>query len=331
VPWGTIRGVEALEAVIRLAEQMPGRYALGDLLQQIADGTAEILGVARVSVRLLDPARTRLLAVARAGQPLHSQPVDFRLGEGLLGWIAEQGLPLRLDDPEADARFAARPGMIEKMGAFLGVPIRAGTQVTGVISVVDNDLRFTAEHERLLTLIAAMCGPYVEIARLSQLSRHDPLTGSLNRRGLDASFPEVQGDADGLIEPLSVAMLDIDHFKRVNDELGHAAGDLVIRHVAATVGRVLRHHDAVVRFGGEEFLLVLPEVDRALAAPVAERARAAVERHPTPVGDNEVRVTVSIGVAERRPGEERDALIKRADDALYRAKRGGRNRVELAD
>ena len=317
-----------LEAVIRLVERMREPQPLERLLQLIADSTAEIIGTRRASVRLLDPSRMSLMAVARAGEPLHDRPVEFRTGEGLIGWIVEHGQPIRTRDADSDPRFVARPGMADRMGAFLGVPIRTGSECTGVISVVDAQGDFDDHQERLMMLIAALCGPYLEIARLSRLSRVDPLTGALNRRGLELAFP---GDAaTDVVVPLSAIMLDIDHFKLLNDTYGHATGDVVLRTVAAICGDAVRAGDAVVRYGGEEFLLLLPEVDRAQGARVAERVRAAVAAG-TAVNDSRLTVTVSLGVAQRHPGESRDALIARADAALYRAKQGGRNRVELAD
>jgi diguanylate cyclase (GGDEF)-like protein len=126
---------------------------------------------------------------------------------------------------------------------------------------------------------------------------------------------------------LAVAMCDVDHFKRVNDEHGHGVGDSVLCGLADVLAGVLRAHDSVVRYGGEEFLLLLPEVDLLTASRIAERARATVAA--SALGP-QVRVTVSLGVAERRAGESRDDLIRRADAALYAAKRAGRNRVELA-
>ncbi len=318
--------MESLDALIQLAEQLRARPSLEQLLQVIADRAGQILGVARVSVRLLDPTCTSLLAIARAGEPLHDQPTAFQVGEGLVGWIVEHNEPLRVAQGDTDPRFVPRPGMTERLGGFLGVPIRAGEQCTGVLSAVGPAGCFDASHEQLLTLIAALCGPYVEIARLSRLSRVDPLTGSLNRRGLDEAFPEV-----GEAAVMSVAMLDIDRFKAINDEHGHAAGDLVLRQVAVVVGNVVRAGDAVVRFGGEEFLLVLPGVAHEAALRICERARAAVEAAQLVVGGVRIAATVSIGVAELRAGETRDAVIARADAALYRAKHAGRNRVELAN
>ncbi len=316
-----------LHELAQLSREMRRRPSLEDLLQLITERAAVLLGVSRVSVRLLEPGGARLLAVARAGQPIHAQPVAFRLGEGLIGWIAQEGEVVLVPDAEADPRFAARPGRTERIGAFLGVPMMAGATCMGVISAVSPDAAFTEAQLDLLVLLAELSAPYVEISRLSRLSQVDPLTGSLNRRGLDESFPEIVATEDGLITPLSVAMMDLDHFKHVNDERGHAVGDLVLKHVTNVVSQVLRAGDAVVRVGGEEFLLILPSVDRAAAERVAERCRAAIESLPTPLAGEPVHVTASFGVAQRKVDEQRDALIARADHALYEAKRAGRNRV----
>jgi len=125
-------------------------------------------------------------------------------------------------------------------------------------------------------------------------------------------------------------MVDLDRFKNINDTYGHAAGDELLRRVAHLLASVVRAADGVVRWGGEEFLLVLPGVERGQTQHVVERARATVEADRIVVGGNVLRITISAGVAERHPGETRDQLIARADEALYLAKNRGRNRVELA-
>jgi diguanylate cyclase (GGDEF)-like protein len=318
---------DLLEQLTALAREFQTRLSLEESLQRIADRSAVLLEVDRVSVRLLDHDRSELVAVARSGAPMHAAPARFKQGEGLMGWIVDNAAPIRTDDADGDPRFQARPGLIEALGAFVGVPMLAGQDCIGVISSVGGDRPFTAHDQAVLELISAMCAPHVEIARLSRLSTVDPLTGTLNRRGLDRSFPEVAVDGTGAAQPLAVAMVDIDHFKQVNDSHGHAVGDLVLKHVADVLARTLRSGDAVVRVGGEEFLLVLPGVDLATAAGVAERTRAAVEGQPAVVTEDSVPVTISIGVAQREDGENRDHLIARADEALYRAKRGGRNRI----
>jgi len=321
---------EALDTLTDLARKLTRRLSFEQTLQEVVTHGARLLGVPRVSLRLLDASRTSLIAVTRAGEPLHERPQAFRVGEGLVGWIVEHGQPLRIGQATADPRFRPRPGMKGELASFLGVPLMAGATASGVLSAVSPERdHFDERHERLAVLLAAIASPWVEVARLSRLSTVDPLTGAMNRRGLDQSFPEIEADGT-LVSPLSVVMMDLDHFKRVNDSHGHAAGDEVLRAVGARLAGLLRVGDAVVRYGGEEFLLVLPRATRGHAVRVAERARAALRRSPVRVGALEISVTASFGVAEREDEEARDAVIARADEALYRAKEAGRDRVEVA-
>ena len=323
-----------IDQLTAIARQLHGRLGLEGILQTVVDGAAELLGAPRSNLRLLDPTQTKLIAACRAGSALHLDPsTTFRRGEGLVGWIAEHAQPLRSGEPERDPRFVARPGMKEPMGSFLGVPLLAGARCMGVLSAVHpKPDYFDEQHEQLAVLLATIAAPHVEIARLSRLTRVDSLTGTLNRRGLDEAFPEVVQPvaAEGVPLPLSVALVDIDHFKRVNDHYGHAVGDEVLRAVTERLAGAVRLSDAVVRYGGEEFLLILPTLKLRDALRVADRARRTVAKVPVVVAGMSVSVTVSIGVAERLEGEQRDALIGRADAAMYTAKRLGRNRTEAA-
>ena len=156
----------------------------------------------------------------------------------------------------------------------------------------------------------------------------DPLTGLFNRNALEQRLSELDGQPTSAEEGLSHALLlcDLDHFKLVNDQLGHAAGDAVLQDVAYTMRAALRAGDSIYRVGGEEILVVLPGADEGAALEIAERLCEAV-RDRRPVG---VTVTVSIGVAVSRPGPlDTDELVAEADAALYAAKEGGRDRVVL--
>ncbi|MHB8873969.1 MAG: sensor domain-containing diguanylate cyclase, partial [Myxococcaceae bacterium] len=251
---------------------------------------------------------------------------EYQVGEGLIGWIAEKAQPLRADDAEADPRFLRRPDMVEKMGSFLGAPLVIDGTCIGVISAVDaKKAHFTARHEELLELIADLCGPHIEVARLSRLAQLDALTGAFNRRGLDMVLPETRAE-----QFVSLVAVDIDHFKAVNDQHGHPAGDEVLKRLARVLVGTVREGDAVVRMGGEEFLLVLPGLDVHQAARIAERTRATVEQLVLKLAEQEVRLTISLGVTQKRGDESRDAALARADAALYQAKQSGRNRVQVA-
>jgi diguanylate cyclase (GGDEF)-like protein len=156
------------------------------------------------------------------------------------------------------------------------------------------------------------------LGRIREIATRDELTGAYNRRYLVETLAREHARAARLGGRVALCMIDVDHFKQLNDRLGHAAGDRTLKQVAASAARCLRGADVFGRFGGEEFLAVLPDTDREGALQVAERVRAAVQ--------SEAGVTVTIGVAQAA-GEDVNGLLAKADQALYRGKAAGRNRV----
>ena len=170
------------------------------------------------------------------------------------------------------------------------------------------------------------------VHELTELSLRDPLTGLYNRRGFDERLLEEFARARRYGAPLSLIMIDIDHFKRVNDTHGHAVGDIAISHVARLLTKDRRVSDIVARYGGEELVLLLPHTPRDGAFSLAERLRYQIEHAPFRAGEIHDQLTVSMGVAiyERAMREPSD-LLQAADRAMYRSKREGRNRVSLAE
>jgi two-component system cell cycle response regulator len=163
-------------------------------------------------------------------------------------------------------------------------------------------------------------------AQLAELAKTDPLTGIANRGHIESCLGDEVARAQRFKHPLSVAMLDIDHFKQINDGFGHPFGDRAIREIARVLADTLRQVDKVGRYGGEEFLMVLPDTDLAGARIVAERIRQIVAG--TVFQPENHQATVSIGLAQWDPAlESWEALVSRADKALYEAKETGRNRV----
>ncbi len=167
---------------------------------------------------------------------------------------------------------------------------------------------------------------------LERLATHDPLTGLYNRRELEQQLKDELARAIRYQRPLSLLWLDVDHFKRINDRHGHQAGDEVLRSLSRMLQSRVRAIDYVARYGGEELVIVLPEVDENESVEMAERLRRMIETNPIPIaGDVKVTVTVSIGVATfPAHGNETAQLFKKADEAMYRAKQQGRNRVVKA-
>jgi diguanylate cyclase (GGDEF)-like protein len=169
------------------------------------------------------------------------------------------------------------------------------------------------------------------VRRLEHLSHHDALTGLLNRRAIEYLLDREDQRLQRFADPFSVLLVDIDHFKRINDRLGHAAGDVVLCTVARALQDKAREVDRVARYGGEEFCILLPHTLHDGALQAAERLRDAISQINIPWNDESITVSISTGMAcASEPGETLQSLLARADEALYQAKAEGRNRVVAA-
>lgn len=170
-----------------------------------------------------------------------------------------------------------------------------------------------------------------ELEQMSELVREDQLTGSLNRRGLDDVFEREIARSDRRKAPLCIALLDLDDFKRLNDTHGHQAGDEALIHLVRVIKDTLRSMDVIGRFGGEEFMLVLPDTPIEAALQTVTRVQRELTKHIFMYKNERVLITFSAGIALRKEGETQEALFKRTDDALYKAKHAGKNRVVAAE
>jgi diguanylate cyclase len=170
-----------------------------------------------------------------------------------------------------------------------------------------------------------------KLQHMSELVREDQLTGSLNRRGLDDVFEREMARADRRGTPLCAALLDLDDFKRLNDTLGHQAGDGALKHLVKIVKDTLRSMDVIARYGGEEFVILLPETTLDAATATMTRLQRELTRHFFMHENEKVLITFSAGVALRRENEDQASLVQRADQAMYQAKRTGKNRVVVAN
>jgi len=190
-----------------------------------------------------------------------------------------------------------------------------------------------SEQGNLESLLAALLFPMrnaLLYRSATQSALRDPLTDTGNRIAMDQTLQREIELSRRHLHPLSVLMLDIDHFKQVNDTHGHSAGDDVLKAVAASIKNQLRNVDMVFRYGGEEFLILLSNTSREAAAMVGERLRFAVQKQEYLTDGHRIVLTVSLGCSTLLPGESSDSLLRRADSALYVAKREGRNRLTMA-
>lgn len=170
-----------------------------------------------------------------------------------------------------------------------------------------------------------------KLQHMSELVREDQLTGSLNRRGLDDVFERETARADRRGTPLCIALLDLDDFKRLNDTYGHQAGDSALKHLVKIVKETLRTMDVIARFGGEEFLILLPETTVEAASQTMTRLQRELTKHFFMADNEKILITFSAGVALRQPNEDQASMVRRADHAMYEAKKTGKNRVVIAE
>lgn len=327
--------MSALRVLSQLTRDLQHALPFADLLQVIVERCAQLLEVPRAGIHLLDPSGTRLLAVCRSGSPLHLNPAEsFRIGEGLLGWIVENGEGLRLADAGRDERFAPRDAMREPLRSFVGVPLIAGDTTLGVLSASSPLVGyFDEQHEDVVTLLAGIAAPHIEIARRDFVVR-DPLTGLFNHAHFHELLEREMERSTSYGLPFSLLLVDVDAFKSFNDMRGHQKGDALLKTIAdILIGRRgrgdvefrLRTQDAVARYGGDEFAVILPHTPKSGGLAKGEELRSYVERFDFQALDLPPQ-RVSVGVAAvPDDAHDRAALIAAAEHALRAAKRSGRN------
>lgn len=215
--------------------------------------------------------------------------------------------------------------------------IRGSGEVSEIIGLLDQALRETqalAEHEELRLAFDRIAHAESEIEALkaelqqaTNLVRLDQLTGMLNRRGLEDAFVREAARSARQSSPLCVAVIDLDDFKCINDRYGHQAGDDALVHFSSVIRASLRPNDTLARYGGEEFVVLLPDADEADAFTAVSRLQRAIATRPVALDGDIVALSFSAGVARRAQIEPGTATIARADTALLRAKRDGKNRI----
>ena len=316
-----------------LADELPGLGKLPAMGARLVDRLEPIFGTQWATLLIADPKSEVLVTVSsnlggRGRQLEHS----------LLIPSADRGLQYlaRTRRPISSHKLAARSATLAQrlaaLHADLVAPLVDDRRLVGllVLGPRRNGARYHAEEVELINLLCQHVVTVLENARLFESATLDSLTGLMRREAILDALDKELVRARRYRRPLSVAMIDIDNFKFVNDRFGHLAGDSLLKWVAHSIARNLRSTDRVGRFGGEEFLAVYPETDVTGAVRVSDKMRSLVAQHGLETeGGGVVRVTVSVGVATLPHDEplERDELLRAADRALYHAKDSGRNQV----
>jgi diguanylate cyclase (GGDEF)-like protein len=243
-----------------------------------------------------------------------------------------------VENTTEDARFAENPLVIgePKIRFYAAAPLRGhnGARL-GTLCVIDRKPRsLDAEQRARLVDLAAIAVDEMELRlrnrKLTELNRTDPMTGIYNRMHFMEAAEVERVRSNRYNRPFSILAFDIDHFKKVNDSWGHAAGDSVLIGVAKEAKTLLRRQDVLARTGGEEFAILMPETNREGGEVIAERLRVRIENAKFRHESTEIAVTVSLGLAEADQVADIAETMKEADTALYEAKRGGRNRLVIA-
>jgi diguanylate cyclase (GGDEF)-like protein len=321
------------EVLFEIGKAIGSEGDLPHLLSHISGLVCELIGADTCAIALLDNDRQRLLTKAAHG--LTGGPIErisFAVGEGVAGWVVANNQPALIPDVTADPRFIVLPDSSTPIRSMACVPLVASSEPVGTLSATAPapDV-FTAADVDLLGFVARTIALDIENVRLRRVSVTDPLTGAFNREYLQQRLPAEVQAAMRRGSPLSIAMIDVDHFKAVNDHHGHEVGDRVLTVVAQRLRQSIRKDDILVRYGGEEFLAVLPDADLARAREIGERMRLTMQSAAVVIGEGlSIEVRVSVGVAEHDEFTDVATLVRRADTALYTAKGHGRNRVEVA-
>lgn len=330
-------GLVDAEALIALARELPALGTLPRMARRLTSAVREAFGARSGALLISDPQSGRLQTLVSRpgeGERTHELPVLLSADDPALRMLQRAGRPmstgeLRETSAELDRHLSA-------LEAHLLVPLVHQEQLVGVLVLGPpaRGMAYSDPQRELLGLVAHHVSTVFENARLFASATYEGLTGLMRREAILECLAIETERADRYQRPLAICMVDIDHFKEVNDRHGHLAGDVALRRVAAELARGLRTSDRAGRYGGEEFLVILPETAHEQAAAAAENMRERIEKMTVMAGaDDRLSVRVSIGVAsfgsiDAEPEKWTEELIAAADRALYRAKEMGRNRVE---
>ena len=332
---------EMLDSISNSTEAISSVTEWGSLMETIMEKSTQILKAEQGSLMLLNYDTSELLVEAKRGiDNILAKNIKIKRGEGIAGKVLETGEPILVQNVENDPRLNQKNKPRYKTKSFLSVPLKIEDRVAGVLNISDkimggvfneNDLRLLQPLVTNASIAIERNLLYKQSTELRKLSITDPLTGALNRRFLDQRLTEEIARFNRYKQPFSLFMLDIDRFKKYNDTYGHIATDKVLKILAATVINTLRSIDIAARFGGDEFMVLLPQTQKADAIRIAERLRMQIEVS-TILQDAELppnKLTISIGLITCPDDAAADipAILEKVDQALYIAKKSGGNRL----
>ncbi len=335
------KDIAELQAISDLAQHAVALDLTGTL-DSVCDALRRLTTSDSVAAYLWDAQSERLRMAALsydaglygADYAANLAALTLRLGQGVVGWAALHREPVRIDDVGADARALAAPGTETQRKAAIVIPLVVEDRLVGVARMVKMGVgSYTDDHFRFARTVASQAALAIAAAEaheeIRRLSMTDELTGAYNTRHAMQRLREEVESARRHGEPVSLLVIDADCMKQVNDQYGHPEGNRLLVAITSVMRGSLRVSDVLGRFGGDEFVAILPRTGGSDALITAERLRRAVAAHEyrTATGDG-VHVTVSVGIATYpEHGASADDLFREGDRRLYAAKQAGRNRV----
>jgi diguanylate cyclase (GGDEF)-like protein len=334
---GRARLGDKFETLAAISRELSSTIKIDEILGRMLDHTCEIVPYDRCALFIADRTGPALVLRAQRGfLPEGWEECRISLDHGLAGFVATHGRPVNFSDlAERGPAIEIVPGAAgqERIRSFLGLPLLNPEGLVGVwVLASENPGRFDAEHVDILTVVAAQAATLISNAVLHQaverMAVSDGLTGLYNHRRFQERLEEEIERAARHDEPVSLLLLDIDYFKKINDTHGHPFGDTVLKALAAELRRLARRVDFVARYGGEEFAIILVSTGRRGCRSSAQRVLKAVRDLRVPREGEEFRFTLSVGAATcPDDAKTREELVRCADRALYAAKHAGRNRA----
>ena len=320
-------------AVRRVGETLRSTHDMRQILDSIVSTAADAVRADSGVLWTFTPTRDELYPALAVGADV-SEQARVRVGGGMVGLVAERGTPI-VRGPDGSAPRLAKGEPVFPVA--MAIPFYSEDRISGVLTLYREDVHgFSREDMDTVLFLAEQGGVAIENVFLHdearRLSITDGLTGVWNRRYFQMQFRQVLATSVRFRRPFSVLMLDLDRFKSINDTYGHQRGDAILIEFAQRVNRVVREVDTFARYGGEEFIALLPETDVYGALTTAEKIREIIRSDTFGgVGEEAIRVTVSIGIASYPDHEDTyQGLVAAADGALYKAKEEGRDRVRIA-
>ncbi|HEY0493822.1 MAG TPA: diguanylate cyclase [Candidatus Dormibacteraeota bacterium] len=321
----TVADSRELRIIYRIAQETSAVLELDVLLQRIADIMREVMGYYMVAVMLPADGIPGLRVGAQSGYAVDVTGRTIEPGEGITGWVFEHGTALVVPDVNAEPRYV---GLDPKVRSELAFPLISRGRLIGVLNAESEERdAFTHADLDLMSAVGSQLAACVEVAQLHHTLKreasHDPLTRLNNRRLFLDRVAKETARAEATDEAFSVVFLDVNDLKLVNDTYGHLAGDALLREVANALTDAVRGEDVVARYGGDEFVVLLPGTPRAAASVVAQRITEGIARHRFLAGRQLLQIPgVSLGLATfPEDGRTADELLAVADVTLYEQKR----------